>query len=162
MKKVKLLISETTKPTAETFIFYCQVLVPRPVSSNKYLELELPRPGNLRAILVLKYLIQHNKSAAIVLYETLEICVKVGFNFSFVVDRLGLSGGLAVFGNNSVHCDILNYSHNHINLSIHDPSRRVWRLTSFYNYNHPEHSRRRDSWNFLRSLAPKCNYCWWL
>lgn len=54
-----------------------------------------------------------------------EIYVKVGCSCCFAVDRLGRGGGLAVFLSNSSTCNVVNYSQNHINLSIYDHERGV-------------------------------------
>lgn len=80
-----------------------------------------------------------------------EIRVKLGFDFSFAVDREGRSGGIAIIWKQSFKCRIINYSMNFINVEVSDNDRGLWRLTGFYGY--PERTRRRDSWNLLRNLA---------
>jgi hypothetical protein len=58
----------------------------------------------------------------------------LGFNSSFSVDRVGRSGGLAMFWHSSINCNVLDYSQNHISLEIVDTNRGNWRLTGFYGY----------------------------
>ena len=53
---------------------------------------------------------------------------------------------------------MLNYSRNIINLLVEDREHGNWRLTGFYGY--PEHQRRRDSWNLLRSLREMSAIPW--
>lgn len=54
---------------------------------------------------------------------------------------------------------MLNYSANHINVEVNDPSRRKWQFIGFYGF--PEGGERRASWDCLRSLLnatllPRC------
>lgn len=73
------------------------------------------------------------------------------FNFSFAVDRVGHSGGIAVLWGHQAHRQVLNYSRNYINLEISDATRNQWRITGFYGY--PNKSRRRASWDMIRNLS---------
>jgi hypothetical protein len=52
----------------------------------------------------------------------------LGFNSSFSVDRMGRSGGLAMFWQSSLNCQVFDYSQNHISLEIMDTDRGNWRL----------------------------------
>lgn len=68
---------------------------------------------------------------------------KLGFVYSFTVDCIGRSGGLAVLWKQSVSCVIKDSSTNHINVSILDHDVLSWQLTCFYGF--PERTRRRES-----------------
>ncbi|CAJ2632963.1 unnamed protein product [Trifolium pratense] len=73
-------------------------------------------------------------------------------------DREGRGGGIAVMWKNSLKCQIMNYSLNHVDIEVIDDSRGMWRLTGFYGF--PEGGRRRESWNFLRHLASTSQLPW--
>ncbi|GLT66721.1 hypothetical protein SLA2020_390740 [Shorea laevis] len=69
----------------------------------------------------------------------------------FVVDAVGLSGGLALFWMEDVQLEIQNYSLRHINAVITEPRLNFqWKLTGFYG--HPETARRGEGWSLLRHL----------
>ncbi|KEH38704.1 endonuclease/exonuclease/phosphatase family protein [Medicago truncatula] len=106
-----------------------------------------------------------HKPATLFFSETLvhsnkanEFRYMLGFDNCFVVSSIGRSGGLALFWQNSFNCIVLNYSNNHINVEVNDSSRGHWQLTGFYGF--PESGRRRDSWNFLRSLSNDISLPW--
>jgi hypothetical protein len=82
----------------------------------------------------------------------------LGFDSCFSVDRVGRSGGLALFWNSSHNCQILDYSQNHISVEITDTVRGNWRLTGYYGY--PNGGRRRASWDFLRTLSYQSSLPW--
>ncbi|XP_039683467.1 uncharacterized protein [Medicago truncatula] len=67
-------------------------------------------------------------------------------------------GGIALFWRNTDNCSIINYSTNHISAKIEELNHREWAFTGFYGY--PDISRRRDSWNFIRSLANQISLPW--
>jgi hypothetical protein len=97
--------------------------------------------GSPSAVSNLKYLVRHHNVAILFLSETLvcknkieEIHYLLGFHSSFSVDRVGRSGGLAMFWQSSIDCSILDYSQNHISVEISDTNRGNWRLTGFYGY----------------------------
>ncbi|MCH81372.1 endonuclease/exonuclease/phosphatase family protein, partial [Trifolium medium] len=121
--------------------------------------------GNPSAVTHLKYLICKYKSDVMILYETLinsnrtnELRQVLGFDSCFAVDREGRGGGVAVFWKNELGCTITNFSTNHVDIDIADSIRGNWRLTRFYGY--PEGSRRRDSWNLLKTLSRRSNLPW--
>jgi hypothetical protein len=90
--------------------------------------------------------------------KIVEIRIKLGFDEAFAVDRIGRSGELAIMWKNKVKCKIINYSQNFINAEISSDSWSSWRFTGFYGY--PEHDRRRDSWDLLRSLSQDTSLPW--
>ncbi|PNX90114.1 endonuclease/exonuclease/phosphatase family protein, partial [Trifolium pratense] len=121
--------------------------------------------GNLSSVPKFKYLIRYYNPDAIFLCETLvhrnkieELRILLGFENCFAVDREGRGGGVALLWKSTIHCNITNYSSNHINVEIDDAHRGTWRLTGFYGY--PGGSRRRDSWNFLRRLSQSSQLPW--
>ncbi|MCH80906.1 replication protein A 70 kDa dna-binding subunit, partial [Trifolium medium] len=121
--------------------------------------------GNPSAVPKFKYLIRYYNPDAIFLCETLvhsnkieELRCLLGFDNCFAVDREGRGGGVALLWRSSLCCSITNYSSNHINAEIADATRGMWRLTCFYGY--PGGSRRRESWNFIRSLSRNSLLSW--
>ena len=76
--------------------------------------------------------------------------MKLGFDGLFVVDRVGRSGGLALFWRSSATVTLLNYTRNFIDVHVEVAGLGDWRLTGFYGY--PESSRRRQSWVALVAL----------
>lgn len=77
--------------------------------------------------------------------------MKFGFSNCFSVDRVGRSGGLAIFWHSRVECRIFGYSQNHIDLMFEENGSESWRLSCFYGF--PVRSRRRESWNLIRRLS---------
>jgi exonuclease III len=121
--------------------------------------------GSPSAVSNLKYLVRHHNIAILFLSETLvyknkieELRYVLGFNFSFSVDRIGRSGGLAMFWRSSLNCQLLDYSQNHISVEVIDTDRGNWRLTGYYGY--PNGGRRRASWDFLRTLSQQSPLPW--
>jgi hypothetical protein len=95
--------------------------------------------GHLSVVPKLKYLVRYYKPDALFLSETLVHSNKteafrymLGFENCFAVNSNGRSGGLALFWRNSFNCKVLNFSSNHINVEVNDPSRGPWQLTGFY------------------------------
>ena len=70
-----------------------------------------------------------------------EIKKTVESNNCLAIDREGTSGGLALFWNNKVNCQIVNYSMNIINVMVGDDNNKKWRFTSLYGF--PESHRRK-------------------
>jgi exonuclease III len=79
------------------------------------------------------------------------IRVKLGFRSLFVVELVGLSGGLALLWRDN-HClEIQNYTRRHINAIVtHDEVGESWKLTCFYE--HPVAAKRHESWALLKHL----------
>ncbi|XP_073019426.1 uncharacterized protein [Primulina eburnea] len=84
--------------------------------------------------------------------------VRLGFETCFAVDRLGRSGGIGVLWRKYVDFTIVNYSRNHVDLIASDEEHGEWRCTGYYAF--PERHRRRESWNFIRSLAAQSSLPW--
>jgi exonuclease III len=121
--------------------------------------------GSPSAVSNLKYLVRHHKIVILFLSETLvssnkieEIRYVLGFNSCFSVDRVGRSGGFAMFWNSSHNCQLLDYSQNHISVEVIDIDRGNRRLTGYYGY--PNGGRRRASWDFLRTLSHQSSLPW--
>lgn len=121
--------------------------------------------GSPRTVRVLKDLVSNHKSNFIFSIETLalenkveELRVKLGFDHCFSVDRIGRSGGLAIFWKNNFSREILSYSRNHIDVAVMVNNIQDWRLTCFYGY--PERDRRAESWQLIRRLASLSSIPW--
>jgi len=114
--------------------------------------------GSLSVVLDLKYLVQHFNPDLLFLSETLaprnkiaELHFLLGYDCCFRVDRTGRGEGLALFWHNSLHCQLVDFSSNHITVEINDIALGTWRLTGYYGY--PNGGRRTAAWNFLRQLS---------
>jgi exonuclease III len=79
------------------------------------------------------------------------IRVRTGFDYMFVVDNMGRSGGLALMWRSELSVEIQNYSRRHINATVQMAvNGQKWKLTGFYG--HPDASKRIEAWNLLRHL----------
>ncbi|XP_073280655.1 uncharacterized protein [Primulina huaijiensis] len=76
----------------------------------------------------------------------------------FAANLIGQSGGIGVLWRKSEQVTVTNYSSNHVDLRVSDDMNGDWRYTRYYGY--PERTRRRDSWNLIRSLAAQSNLSW--
>ena len=110
--------------------------------------------GSPSTIPDLKYLVRHFNPDLLFLSETLahrnkieELRFLLGYDCCFPVDRTGRSGGLALFWRNSLHCQVIDFSNNHITVELNDTSLGTWRLIGYYGY--PNGGRRTAAWNFL-------------
>ncbi|XP_031104441.1 uncharacterized protein LOC116007924 [Ipomoea triloba] len=84
--------------------------------------------------------------------------VRTGFEGSFSVDRVGMSGGLALLWRDKDTATVLGFSQNHIDVIVSLPGKPQWRLTCFYGY--PERARRQHSWSLLRQLKDNSDLPW--
>lgn len=84
--------------------------------------------------------------------------VEIGFEDLFYVERVGLSGGLALFWKRNNSTNLLSFSRNHVDISVTVAGFSPWRMTCFYGF--PERRRRENSWNLLRSLRPRSSLPW--
>ena len=76
-----------------------------------------------------------------------------------IVPSVGRSGGLTMLWSRDIKVEIQGYSRNYIDAVVTDPdSGFKWRITSFYE--NPETYRRKESWDFLRSLSRKYQLPW--
>ncbi|XP_074342205.1 uncharacterized protein LOC141679663 [Apium graveolens] len=121
--------------------------------------------GLPRTVRVLGDLIRTHKPKFLFLSETIsyankveELRVKFGFAQCFSVDRVGRSGGLAIFWRNNVNCEVTSYSRNHVNVNFLNNGAAVWSPSCFYGC--PESDRMRTSWNIIRRLADVAQIPW--
>jgi hypothetical protein len=122
--------------------------------------------GSPSTIPDLKYLIRHFNPELLFLSETLahrnkieELRFLLGYDACFHVDRTGRAGGLALFWKNSLHCQLVNFSSNHITVEIvNNNLGSTWRLTGYYGY--PNGGRRTAAWNFLCQLSTQFSGPW--
>lgn len=121
--------------------------------------------GNSRTVRCLRDLIKSRHPDFLFLSETLvdvekvnELTTGLGFPNHYAVNRVGQGGGLAIMWKSNVFCSVMGASNNHIDVEISERNVHAWRLTCFYGY--PERNRRRESWEFLRSLATNSQLPW--
>jgi hypothetical protein len=121
--------------------------------------------GSPSVVPKIKFLVRYYNPSILFLSETLihtnkieEFRYLLGFDYCFAPDRIGRGGGIALFWRKTINCNIVNYSSNHISARIEEGNHGPWILTGFYGY--PESGRRRESWNFIRSLARNINLPW--
>ena len=121
--------------------------------------------GHPRTVQVLIDLVRYKKPSFVFLMETLchrtqleHLKMKLGFENLFVVDRVGHSGGLALFWKAKFKVRLLKYANNFIDVAIDGAGSGQWRLTGYYGF--PESARRRESWNLLRHLASCSSLPW--
>lgn len=121
--------------------------------------------GSSRTVRALNDLVRGRKPDVLFLSETISVAskieefrIKFGFAQGFSVDRVGRSGGLAVFWRNNVDCSITGYSQNHIDLVFNENNVACWRLTLYYGF--PERARRKEAWDMLIRLSRVSNLPW--
>lgn len=121
--------------------------------------------GNSLAVRVLEDLIKSRKPNILFLIETLsdsekikKLSSKFGYENCWSVDVIGRSGGLALLWNRCVQCTVVDTDNNYIDAHIVGRNNQEWRLTGFYGF--PERSRRRESWELLKSLSAKSALPW--
>ncbi|XP_019175849.1 PREDICTED: uncharacterized protein LOC109171175 [Ipomoea nil] len=90
--------------------------------------------------------------------QTERLRVKLGFEGCFKVDSVVRKGGLCFLWRKNNYARLITYSSNHIDLEISLPGKLHWRLTCYYGY--AQRSRRRASWDFLRSLRGAAALPW--
>lgn len=121
--------------------------------------------GNPRTVRVLGDLLRTRKPDFLFLSETFSIASKIenirvhfGFAQCFSVDRVGHSGGLAIFWKQHVDCEVMSFSQNHIDVCFLVNNNPSWCLSCFYGF--PERARRKGSWDFIRLLGSKSQLPW--
>ena len=62
------------------------------------------------------------------------------------------------FWKDSINCSVISFSKHQIDLEVRDTVKGVWRLTGFYSC--LERSRRRDSWDLVRTLHGNSSLPW--
>lgn len=69
-----------------------------------------------------------------------------------IVVLLWIAGvGIRILWKNSEFWSLVNFSTNFVKLDVHYADKPVWKLTAFYGC--PERSRRRVSWDMLKSIC---------
>jgi exonuclease III len=114
--------------------------------------------GNPWTVQDLCHMVKEKKPDILFLMETkckkerLEIIrVRLGFQCLFVVEPVGLSGGLALLWRDQKLLEVQNYTRRHINAIVHDSAAgEPWKLTCFYG--HPVTAKRHESWALLEHL----------
>lgn len=119
--------------------------------------------GRPRAVRALLDLCRSQKPKLLGLIETKLLAkdwgflrVKLGFRNCFVVDRKGLSGGLALLWHDDTDLSIISYSRYHIDAVIEDGVK--YRCTLFYG--NPRADLRKHSWELLRMLKGRDKLPW--
>ena len=121
--------------------------------------------GHPRTVQVLVELAKHHNPSFIFLMETLcnrekldQLKIQLGYIGLFVVERVGRSSGLALFWKPNYKVQLLKFGKTFIDVSVANTEGKQWRVTGFYGF--PESSRRRESWNLMRSLASSSSLPW--
>ncbi|CAH9112818.1 unnamed protein product [Cuscuta europaea] len=84
---------------------------------------------------------------------------KIGMDYSFAVASEGHRGGLAPFCREGIQVQIVNSSNHFIDLQISlEEGAPSWHFTGFYGC--PERTRRRESWDILKSLSLGIDQPW--
>ncbi|KAH9786028.1 reverse transcriptase domain-containing protein [Citrus sinensis] len=81
-----------------------------------------------------------------------------GSKNGLAVGPMGRSGGLALYWNSSHNVRLMKFGRNFIDVQVENADSRTWRCTGFYGF--PETSKRRDSWELLRSLSSISSLPW--
>ena len=121
--------------------------------------------GQPQTVQMLVELVKWKKPNFIFLIETLcnrnkleRLKVKLGFECLLTINPAGRSGGLALYWKSSHKVSLLKFSKNCINVAVEDQSLGSWRMMGFYGF--PEFSRRRESWDLLRTLSATSSLPW--
>lgn len=83
---------------------------------------------------------------------------KLGYDGLFVVDRVGRSGGFALFWQSKFKVRLLKFGRTFIDVEVSNSDMGVWRVMGYYGY--PKSTRRRESWNLLRHIASFSTLPW--
>jgi hypothetical protein len=85
--------------------------------------------------------------------------IKLNFDYMFVVDRVGRSGGLILLWNAHTNVTIHNFSRRHINAIVTTGRNGTpWKFTGFYG--HPVTAKRYESWGLLCHLSRLLPMLW--
>lgn len=87
--------------------------------------------------------------------KILETKAILGYDYSFVVDRRGHSGGLALLWNNNVDVSVLGSSDRHIDVTVTLQGESPYHMIGFYGYSNRQ--LRALSWTLMRDLAQLSN-----
>ena len=83
---------------------------------------------------------------------------KLQFEGMFSIESVRRGGGLALLWKEEEWVKLVSYSTNHVDVEVTISGMATWRLTRFYGM--PKRSRRRDSWNLLRTLSSRSSFLW--
>ena len=113
----------------------------------KTLSLNCRGLGNPETVSELHMVVRKEDPSIVFLMETrlklqnLEfLCVRLGMQGCFGVERYGYGGGLALLWNSSVVVHIQSYSNHHIDADVIHEDGLCWQVTGFYG--HPERALR--------------------
>ncbi|XP_021759621.1 uncharacterized protein LOC110724507 [Chenopodium quinoa] len=76
---------------------------------------------------------------------------QLGFQYSFSVSSVGLSGGLCIYWNDSIDFSLVSYSQNHICGDVKTDSGTCWRFVGLYGW--PETGNKCKTWTLIRTLC---------
>ncbi|CAB4304492.1 unnamed protein product [Prunus armeniaca] len=82
----------------------------------------------------------------------------LGMNMAFVVEQVGMGGGLMMLCKHGWRMNLLSSSVGHIDVIIHSPNGDAFHVTGFYG--HFEVHNRKHSWELLRRLHHGVNGPW--
>ena len=92
-------------------------------------------------------------------YQMEKMKFKTGLLNGLIVPSVGRSGGLTMLWSRDIKVEIQGYSRKYIDAVVTDlDSGFKWCITSFYE--NLETYRRKESWDFLRSLSRKYQLPW--
>ncbi|XP_042983266.1 uncharacterized protein LOC122312668 [Carya illinoinensis] len=122
--------------------------------------------GNPRTIRILRKITKEKCANLVFLVETkanksrMETVRQVlKFDGCFVVESLGLCGGLAILWKEEWQVRVINYTRWHISAMVMDKTDCIpWQFTGFYG--HPETGKRNGSWELLKMLKPESRIPW--
>ena len=110
-------------------------------------------------------LVRNKKPDFLFLMETLftrekleSLKLKLGYANLFIVNKVGRSGGLALYSKSAYKVQVLKFGRNFIDVQVENAEVGKWRYTEFYGFH--EMSRRRDSWELLHSLSSISSLPW--
>uniref|UniRef100_A0A803NRR4 Reverse transcriptase domain-containing protein n=1 Tax=Cannabis sativa TaxID=3483 RepID=A0A803NRR4_CANSA len=84
--------------------------------------------------------------------------VFLGFDSMFVMDVKGRNGGIALLWRHEEEASKLGFADNYIDMEVTVEGQPKWRFTGLYG--EPNRSRRRATWDLIRTLAVKYNLPW--
>ncbi|XP_028075737.1 uncharacterized protein LOC114277953 [Camellia sinensis] len=122
--------------------------------------------GNPRTVRFLQLLLKKEVPTMVFLVETKldarameRIRCKLGLQRCFTVDRVGLSGGLALLWVGEIQLQIKSFSRGHVDsIILSESGVASWCFTGFYG--NPIASLRSDSWELLRRLQDQMHLPW--
>jgi exonuclease III len=125
--------------------------------------------GNHRAVRDLHQMMKEKRPVLVFLMET-KLCnkkaeflqIKLHFDYMFVVDCVGRSGGLILLWNSHANVIIQNYCRRHVNAIVTlGKNGFLWKFSEFYGQ--PVEAKQHELWHLLRHLPdyPLARGCAW-